>query len=306
MINFRDAIKDWMVKYKRNSIKPSSYDRLETSFKLMEQHKIAWVTIDQIDTDYIQEYLNDLVSEGYAMSTIKKQFHLITAFMDHANVIGLIERPFHKAVNLPSRTVIKKETKEVIAYSEEEQKKLLKSLDSLERPSYAAVILMLETGMRIGEVLALGWSDINWQRRCVRIWKTFVRLGNHRKSYIQKDAKSYSSNRTIPLSNRAIRILNTLKAKNDISSEFIIHDDDGDPLCYEAMRWQISQVCKSIDIPYYGMHAFRHTFATNCYYKGCDVKKLSKLLGHSNVTITYNIYIHLFGDELEEMRLIVD
>ncbi len=306
MIKLRDAVYDWMVKYKRNSIKASSYDRLETSFKLMEQHKIAWIFIDQIDTDYIQDYLNELVSEGYSMSTIKKQFHLLTAFMDHANVVGLIDRPYHKAVKLPSKTAIRKEEREVVAYGEEEQKVLLKIFETLDKPSYGAAILMLETGMRVGEVLALSWEDINWNRRCVRIWKTFVRLGNHRKSYIQKDVKSYSSNRTIPLSGRAMRVLKELKLKNDICSSFIIHDDEGEPLCYEAMRWQIRQVCNHLDIPYYGMHAFRHTFATNCYYKGCDVKKLSRLLGHSNVAITYNIYIHLFGDELEEMRLIVD
>lgn len=49
----------------------------------------------------------------------------------------------------------------------------------------------------------------------------------------------------------------------------------------------------------------RHTFATNCYYRGCEIKLLSKLLGHANVTITYNIYINLYGDALEEMRSIV-
>ena len=53
------------------------------------------------------------------------------------------------------------------------------------------------------------------------------------------------------------------------------------------------------------MHVFRHTFATNCYYRGCDVKILSKLLGHSSVTVTYNTYIHLFGDALEEMRAVL-
>ena len=58
-------------------------------------------------------------------------------------------------------------------------------------------------------------------------------------------------------------------------------------------------------LPYLGMHAFRHTFATNCYERGCDVKILSKLLGHSDVAITYNIYIHLYGDALEEMRRVV-
>ena len=56
---------------------------------------------------------------------------------------------------------------------------------------------------------------------------------------------------------------------------------------------------------YYGLHVFRHTFATNCYHRGCDVKVLSKLLGHGSVAVTYNTYIHLYGDALEAMRAVI-
>ena len=54
-------------------------------------------------------------------------------------------------------------------------------------------------------------------------------------------------------------------------------------------------------VPYRGEHVFRHTFATNCYHKGVDVKILSRLLGHADVNITYNIYVHLYGDGFDEM-----
>ena len=300
-----EAIRDWMVSFKKNSVKPSTYDRLETSFGLMEHYAISRVTIDQLDEDYIQSYINDLVNDGYAMSTIKKQFHLITEFMDYANVKGLIDRPYHKAVKLPSKLAIKKPAREVVSYSESEQESLCKVLWTFERPAYSAVLLMLETGMRIGEVLALEWNDIDLRRKCVRINKTFVRLGNHRKSYVQNDAKSFTSNRIIPLSKKALQLLEEMKIR-DVFRQYVVHDDQGKPLCYEAVRWQIKKACEEAGVPYYGQHVFRHTFATNCYYKGCDVKRLSKLLGHSDVTITYNIYIHLFGDELEDMRLILD
>ena len=56
-----------------------------------------------------------------------------------------------------------------------------------------------------------------------------------------------------------------------------------------------------IIVPHYGLHVWRHTFATNLYYKGVDVKILSKLLGHANTTITYNIYIHLYSDGFNDM-----
>lgn len=71
------------------------------------------------------------------------------------------------------------------------------------------------------------------------------------------------------------------------------------------MRYQTNQACKAADVVYKGQHAFRHTFATNCYNRGADVKILSKILGHSNISVTSNIYIHLYGDALEEMREVV-
>lgn len=65
--------------------------------------------------------------------------------------------------------------------------------------------------------------------------------------------------------------------------------------------YQTQCLCKAADVPYRGEHVFRHTFATNCYHKGIDVKILSRLLGHADVNITYNIYVHLYGDGFDEM-----
>ena len=72
-----------------------------------------------------------------------------------------------------------------------------------------------------------------------------------------------------------------------------------------GLSLSINKACDLAGVKYLGQHVFRHTFATNCYARGCDVKVLSKLLGHSDVTITYNTYIHLFGDALEEMRKVI-
>ena len=92
---------------------------------------------------------------------------------------------------------------------------------------------------------------------------------------------------------------------DDTYDGFVFHDENGDMLTYETLRWRTKKACEMAGVPYYGQHVFRHTFATNCYERGCDVKLLSKLLGHADVTITYNVYIHLFGDALEEMRSVV-
>lgn len=290
----------WLYIYKKNSVKMSTFDRLETSYHLLARYSIAYVRLDELTEDVIQNHINELVDDGYSLSTIHKQYHLLTAFIEYAMVKGWILRPIHKAVRLPSRQAVKKRERDIYSYTPEEQAKLRNVLENSENPAYLAALVMMNTGMRVGECLALGWEDIDWFRRSIRISKTFVRLGNRNKQFVQDGAKSFASNRTIPMSDAVGHIFTRLRQTR--ASDFVFHDENGEPLSYEAMRWWVTKACEEADVTYFGMHVFRHTFATNCYRKGCDVKLLSKILGHSDVAVTYNTYIHLFGDGLEEMR----
>lgn len=306
MNNLYDEINNWMVMYKEKSVKPSTYDRMLTSLKLMERYDISGIDVRNLRTSDIQDYVNKLVDDRYALSTIKKQYHLIGAFIEYANLTDLIAKPIHKGVRLPSESVVKKSKKEVFFYSTDEQKALKEILFRADSPAYSVALMMLETGMRVGEALALCWSDVDWRRRAIRISKTVVRIADQKRSYVQQSAKSYTSNRTIPLSKEAFDLLSWLNKTDCCKSDFIFHDENGKRLSYEALRWWTKKACCEAGVPYYGQHVFRHTFASNCYQRGCDVKKLSKLLGHSDVTITYNVYIHLFGDELEELRSVLE
>lgn len=295
--------KRWLEQYKKNSVKPTTYDRLETSLSLLQDYPISRMDILDLTEEDLQEYINQMVDDGYALSTIRKQYHLVSAYLKYAMVKGDISRPIYEEAKLPNQTSVKKKAREVISYSQIQQAVLKKELRTYARPGYAAALLMLETGMRIGECLALSWGDILWDRRAININKTLIRITNRRKMEVQGSAKSYTSNRIIPMSTEAMRVLRDLAAKG--TDGYIFAGEDGKPISYEAMRYQIQRACDVANVPYFGQHAFRHTFATNCYYRGCDVKILSKLLGHSDVTITYNIYIHLFGDALEEMRSVL-
>lgn len=308
MKQLHESIEDWMVKYKKNSIKPSTYDRLQTSFKLMKDYSIAYVYLDVLCGDDIQEYVNKLVKDGYALTTVKKQFNLLTGYLRYANANGIIAKPIYSGVKLPSASSVLKPKKEICAYDDRQQIMLKRVLQTHSMVGYDVALFMLESGTRIGEALALKWSDINWSRKSVRINKTFVRLGNGKRQFIQDSAKSFTSNRTIPLSTNAYALLKGMYEKEASIEDpdgLIFHKKDGGALTYETMRYQIKLACAEAKVPYLGQHVFRHTFATNCYNNGCDVKILSKLLGHSDVTITYNIYIHLFGDALEEMRKVL-
>ena len=73
-------------------------------------------------------------------------------------------------------------------------------------------------------------------------------------------------------------------------------NDDGQRIFYEALRYQTQCLCEAAVVSYRGEHVFRHTFATNCYHKGVDVKILSRLLGHADVNITLNKYTHVLPE----------
>lgn len=305
MKQLHTAIKEWMEQYKLNSVKPATYDRLVTSYNALLNYPIADKDIHDLSAEDIQSYINSLVGDGFALSTIKKQYHLVGAYLKYANTEGILPHPIQNNVKLPSPSAVKKKKREVLGYSKPEQIALKRILCSREKTGYSAALLMMETGLRVGEALALTWDDVLWERRALRVNKTLIRLAHRRRMEVQDGAKSYTSNRTIPLSSDAMRMLEAMCMSAEDLHGYIFADADGKPISYEAIRYQIQRACAKAKVPYKGQHAFRHTFATNCYYRGCDVKILSKLLGHSDVTITYNVYIHLFGDALEEMRSVI-
>lgn len=302
MLNLGDAIWKWLRQYKRNSVKTATYDRLLTSHKALMNYPVSRIPIRELRSEDLQFYINTLVEEGYALTTIKKQFFLIHAYLNFAATEGIIPRPIQNAVKIPAQSAVKKPKKEIAVYSKDEQDALVRVFATKKRFGYAAAWLMLETGMRVGEALALSWDDVQWNRRAIGINKTIIRIANRNQMLVQKGAKSFTSNRVIPLSTRAYQILEELHEGCKDPCGYIFSVGYGELLTYEALRYQVKMACKDANVPYLGMHVFRHTFATNCYNRGCDVKILSKLLGHADVTVTYNVYIHLYGDALEEMR----
>ena len=102
-----------------------------------------------------------------------------------------------------------------------------------------------------------------------------------------------------PLTPKAIDLLAPLYVER--FNEWVFNNSDDERLSYEALRYQTRCACRDAGIQHRGEHVFRHTFATNCYHKGVNIKILSRLLGHADVNVTYNIYIHLYGDGFDEM-----
>lgn len=295
-------IEYWIQEVKSNSVKRGTLIRLKVEAKALEKFEISKLPINEIRLYHIQQYINELVAAGYSYNTITKQRHIVTAPLKYAYQAEIIDRDCTRGVKMPTKDSTLKPEREVLPLNEEEQTLLVERLRSEGRPMGALLEFILETGLRVGEAQALTWRNVDFRRECISVKATAL---NSRQCSvdIQSSPKTKSSNRTIPLSRRALEILSA--NKKEARSEFCFSDETGKPLNYGRIAKHYKSACKSAGIPHYGVHSLRHTFATNCYYKGCDIKILSKLLGHSSTIVTYNTYINLFGDGLEEMRKIV-
>lgn len=298
-LTLTEFIDVWLELFKKNSIKAASFARLITAQEALKNYEISSLKVCDISFFDIQRYINALVESGYSLNSIKKQVLIVTAPLKQAAAMKVISADPCVGIRLPTEAKVQKKTKEVIAYTKEEQDKLWKEL--LKEPDnvgYAAVAFQIETGLRAGELLALKWSDVNIKQCKMCIHATIVDPQYTNKASYQDSAKSKSSNRTIPLTPKAIAILKHLQENR--TTEWVF-EKYGTRMSYQQLTYQTKRLCRNTNVKYHGEHVFRHTFATNCYYKGIDVKILSRLMGHSSVQVTYNIYINLYGDGFDDM-----
>ena len=148
------------------------------------------------------------------------------------------------------------------------------------------------TGIRIGELCSLKWSDIDLEKNILTVSKTMQRIkkldGNTATKILIDSPKSKSSVRKIPLPEFIADILKKLRGNSD---DYVL---TGKKLYAEprTMQYRFSAILKKLSLPKVNFHALRHAFATNCIALGFDVKTLSEILGHSSVEITLNRYVH--------------
>lgn len=294
-----EFIEMWLETFKKNSVKSASFARLVTSKNTLAGYSIASRRIGELNFFDIQKYINELVEDGYSMSNIKKQLRIITSPLKLAAAMKIIPADPSVGVSLPVEDRVKKQTKNIIAYTSDEQDRLFKRVAvSPFNPGYMAILFMIETGLRSGELLALKWKDVQLDRSRMHVHATILTPSSTAKATYQDSPKTKSSNRIVPLTPKAKAILKRLMEERQTEWVF---ESSCQRYSYKQLMYQTKKLCREAGVPYYGEHVFRHTFATNCYYKGIDVKILSRLMGHSSVSVTYNTYINLYGDGFDEM-----
>ena len=250
---------------------------------------------------YLRGGLDNTVSEKL-VTFIKNPHGAYRSFLD-----GIADRRREKRylLRLPTpKRVLRTVTKE-------EVEAVMKACVNVR--DYFLMYLLFETGMRIGELIGLRWSDIDFKNRTMKIERSMeyrYKVGEWRVG----PPKSKSGYRTIPLKDEAIRILENQKLKNRSLKLVPIEWKDtvflcrkGTPVKNSTYDTGLFKYCDRIGIPRFSMHVLRHTFATRCIEGGMKPKTLQKILGHSNIGITMNLYVHITEDEKHrEIDLVAD
>lgn len=192
--------------------------------------------------------------------------------------------------------------KNISCFTIDEQKQIEQAVLNDKRAKMLGILLCLYTGLRIGELLALEWSDVDTSSCELSITKTCHDSKSNDGEYIRiiNTPKTPTSNRTIPVPKKLLPVIKTLK-KNGCSNYVISEDNHG--ITVRSYQRSFELLLKKIGIKHRGFHSLRHTFATRALECGMDVKTLSEILGHKNPAITLRRYTHSL---MEHKRAMMD
>lgn len=308
-----DYLEYWMVRFKRNSLKNSSYDRLERTVRCIRKDPIANNLFVEVTDAELQAYIDDQFAEGKSHSHIKKIYDALSACYKHAVIARDIYSNPMLTVNMVAQAKFAKPKRK--ALTKEEETALLAVLMTKQKTSNSlayryspAYRLMLNTGIRPGELLALDWDDIDIDGKTLHVCKDAIyvlerdkegKKTGKQKQIVQDTPKTTSSDRFVPLNKKAMEAIIELQQILP-QSKYVIHTKNGNRVTLGILARQLRYIQKQAGIDFITLHGFRHTFATRLFERGADVKTVSKLLGHASTTITYNTYIDVISNQREE------
>ena len=289
---------DWLwywMHIKKNYIKESTYSNYSNIISNHIIPELGQIKISNLNNKIIQDYLITKYKNGrldgkggLSNKTIRDIIAVIKSSLKYAIKEEVIDN-----INLDFiyPKICSKE--KIYTLSKEDQNKLTSYIKANPNIKNLGILLALYSGIRIGELCALRWEDIDFKNNILHINKTLQRI------YIKDDKekiskiiittpKTHNAEREIPISKCFANILKTYK--NEPNAYILSCSDKWiEP---RTLRRYFNRISKKANINSINFHGLRHTFATNCIKLGIDYKTVSELLGHANVNITLNLYVH--------------
>ena len=287
-MKYIDWLHSWLEDYIRPSVKLRTYERYKL---IVEQHikeKIGEMELDDLSPLILQKFITGLLidgnrrtGKGLSANTVNAVISVIQSSLKTAHVLELRKEYVAGKLKRP-----KLKEKPVECFTRAEQKQIERFVLNGSKDKLYGILLCLYSGLRIGELIALQWSDIDFSKGILTVSKSCY---DGKDGLIIDEPKTASSCRTIPLPKQLFPILRGIRKKSD--SLFVV-SNHGKPVSVRSYQRSFELILKKLKIAHRGFHSLRHTFATRALECGMDVKTLSEILGHKNPTVTLSRYAH--------------
>jgi integrase len=298
----------WMKEYKKAFVKPKTYDSYYGIIEIHITPSIGYIHLNDLRAEHIQKLYNNILKKNLSTRTVKYVHSLLHGALSQAVKNGLIVRNVTDSTTLPKQ--IKKEMR---CFSLEEQNKFLKALDG-HRYKLAFQVL-LTTGLRRGEILALKWQDIDFKEGTLKVCRTLNRVrtfeGEGRKTEIViGEPKSEKGKRVIPLLDGVLVELNKHRKLQEmekrtsqgtyVDNGFIFCNELGKHIDTRTFEKYFKNLLKKANVEGINLHGLRHTFATRGLENGISPKVMQEILGHSTINLTMDTYTHVLPNVKKE------
>lgn len=283
---------EWLNEWLNNYIKPTCKIRtFERYSQLIDKHiinAIGYYDLNDLVPSLIQKLISDLLTngnlrtrQGLSASTVNCVISVIQSSLKTAYMLEYTKVYIGDKIIRPKTT-----EKQVSCFTVQEQEKIEKYITTSNERKLYGIILCLYSGIRLGELLALGFKDIDFAKSVIYVSKS---CHDSPKGRIIETPKTANSNRVIPIPKQILPYLKELK-RNSTGCYLIAENNK--PLSVRSYQRSFELLLKKLHIEHKGFHSLRHTFATRALECGMDVKTLAEILGHKNPTITLNRYAH--------------
>ena len=287
----------WLENYIRPSVKMRTYERYKL---IVEQHikdKIGGMELNELSPLVLQQFITELLQsgnkktgKGLSANSVNAVISVLQSSLRTAHLLGLTIEYTADKLKRP-----KLQEKPVECFTIAEQKQIEQAVMNGKKDKLYGILLCLYSGLRIGELIALQWSDIDLTKGILTVSKS---CHDSKDGLVIEAPKTISSRRAIPLPKQLLPILKSIKKKSD--APFVV-SAKGKPVSVRSYQRSFELLLKRLNIPHKGFHSLRHTFATRALECGMDVKTLSEILGHKNPTVTLNRYAHSLMEHKADM-----
>lgn len=301
-IPFENLINAYLA-LKKGTIRETSFNSLIVTKNLITD-RIGGFYVSDITPELIQESIIADLTTTHAYSTIHKVYVLLNECMKYALDKDYIVKNPCTRVKMPHKENFK--VKEIRCFTDDEIESFKKAANQMRKtmnvPKYQygnITCLVIYTGLRVSELCALKWSDIDFSGRKLIVSKSIiVTKENGKRKLIEQNTTKSGKSRLIPLNDKALAILEKQKALVGCNPECYIVNGQTKIADKADVSKSFGYICKSAGIQNSGgIHTLRHTFASLAIRKGVDIKVVSEILGHASTSFTYNTYVHVIEEQ---------